>query len=64
MIQVIRNQDICSQYDLSSVRFLITGAAPLGSETVDEVKKQYPKWRVGQAYGETRTLARRLARDH
>jgi len=36
---------------LSSVRWLYTGAAPLGSEVVEEVKRQYPKWRVGQGYG-------------
>lgn len=52
IIQVIRNQDICRQYDLSSVRFLITGAAPLGAETASEIKQLYPKWHVGQAYGE------------
>ena len=54
IIQVIRNQDICSQYDLSSVRFLVTGAAPLGAETAEAITKLYPKWRVGQAYGECR----------
>lgn len=51
MIQVIRNQELCSKYDLSSVRFVYTGAAPLGAETVEELKKQYPKWNVGQGYG-------------
>ncbi|KAG7108031.1 Acyl-CoA ligase easD like protein [Verticillium longisporum] len=49
VIQIIRNQQLCSQYDLSSVRYLYAGAAPLGSETIDEVTKQYPAWHVGQA---------------
>ncbi|KAJ0356423.1 4-coumarate- ligase [Colletotrichum chrysophilum] len=55
VIQVIRNQELCSKYDLSSVRFVYTGAAPLGAETVEELKKQYPKWNVGQGYGMTET---------
>ncbi|TEA20372.1 Acyl-CoA ligase AFT1-1 [Colletotrichum sidae] len=55
VIQVIRNQDLCKKYDLSSVRFVYTGAAPLGAETVEDLKKQYPKWHVGQGYGMTET---------
>ncbi|ROT34665.1 AMP-binding enzyme [Sodiomyces alkalinus F11] len=55
VIQLLRNQELCRKYDLSAVRYLYTGAAPLGAETVDDVKRQYPKWRVGQAYGMTET---------
>ncbi|SPO00160.1 probable phenylacetyl-CoA ligase [Cephalotrichum gorgonifer] len=55
IINLIRNQAIASKYDLSSVRFLYTGAAPLGSETVTELLKQYPNWKVGQGYGMTET---------
>ncbi|KAL9945749.1 hypothetical protein ACHAQF_006395 [Verticillium nonalfalfae] len=55
VIQIIRSQQLCSQYDLGSVRYLYAGAAPLGSETIDEVTKQYPAWHVGQAYGMTET---------
>ncbi|KAM0333567.1 hypothetical protein ACHAQA_002232 [Verticillium albo-atrum] len=55
VIQIIRNQELCQKYDLSAVRYLYTGAAPLGTETIDDVKKQYPSWRVGQAYGMTET---------
>ncbi|KLO84718.1 Uncharacterized protein LW93_4998 [Fusarium fujikuroi] len=51
IIRIIHNKALCSKYDLSSVRWLYTGAAPLGSEVVEEVKRQYPKWRVGQGYG-------------
>ncbi|KAF5550152.1 phenylacetyl ligase [Fusarium phyllophilum] len=50
IIRIIHNKVLCSKYDLSSVRWLFTGAAPLGSEVVEEVKRQYPKWRVGQGY--------------
>lgn len=59
VIQLIRNQELCSKYDLNSVRYLVTGAAPLGAETALEVNNQYPKWRVGQAYGEYSILDRR-----
>ncbi|KAF4440626.1 putative phenylacetyl-CoA ligase [Fusarium austroafricanum] len=52
IIRIIHNQALCSKYDLNSVRWLYTGAAPLGKEVVEEVKRQYPKWRVGQGYGE------------
>lgn len=51
VIQIIRNQELCNKYDLNSVRFVYTGAAPLGAETVEDLKKQYPKWHVGQGYG-------------
>lgn len=51
VVQMIRNPNICAQYDLSSARFIYTGAAPLGTETVDSILKMYPKWRVGQGYG-------------
>ncbi|KAF5539314.1 integral membrane protein pth11 [Fusarium napiforme] len=55
IIRIIHNKALCSKYDLSSVRWLYTGAAPLGSEVVEEVKRQYPKWHVGQGYGLTET---------
>ena len=41
----------CDKYDLSSVRFLYTGAAPTGKETVEELLRRYPTWHVGQGYG-------------
>ncbi|KAK7984315.1 Alpha/beta hydrolase fold-1 [Apiospora arundinis] len=55
LISIIGSRELCSQYDLSSVRYVYTGAAPLGTETVDELLKQYPKWRMGQGYGLTET---------
>ncbi|KAJ0166487.1 4-coumarate--CoA ligase-like 2 [Colletotrichum tanaceti] len=55
IIQVIRNLELCNKYDLTSVRFVYTGAAPLGAETVEDLRKQYPKWHVGQGYGMTET---------
>ncbi|KAK5656212.1 hypothetical protein OQA88_4973 [Cercophora sp. LCS_1] len=52
-VRLLSSQDICKKYDLSSVRVLFTGAAPLGKETIAELLKIYPKWRIGQGYGMT-----------
>lgn len=55
IIQLLRNPAECAKYDLSSVRFLYTGAAPLGEETQEELGKSFPTWGVGQGYGMTET---------
>ncbi|MBE3047441.1 AMP-binding protein [Candidatus Bathyarchaeota archaeon] len=55
IITLLRNQELAQKYDLSSIRFLYTGAAPLGVETVAEVLKTYPHWHIGQGYGMTET---------
>ncbi|KAM0134725.1 hypothetical protein ACHAP3_005280 [Botrytis cinerea] len=55
IIQLVNNQSICSKYDISSVRGLFTGAAPLGTETAEELQKLYPKWVIQQGYGLTET---------
>jgi acyl-coenzyme A synthetase/AMP-(fatty) acid ligase len=48
---MLREKDLCKQYDLSSVRFVFSGAAPLGEETIAELEQLYPAWKIGQAYG-------------
>jgi len=48
---MLNSQDICKKYDLSSLRFVYSGAAPLGEETIQQVARLYPSWTVGQAYG-------------
>jgi acyl-coenzyme A synthetase/AMP-(fatty) acid ligase len=48
---MLRERDLCKQYDLSSVRFVFSGAAPLGEETITELEQLYPAWKIGQAYG-------------
>ncbi|EHL01093.1 putative 4-coumarate--CoA ligase-like 1 [Glarea lozoyensis 74030] len=55
IIQLAKNQKVCSQYDLSSVRSIFTGAAPLGAETAEELQKVYPDWAIKQGYGLTET---------
>ncbi|PTB45151.1 uncharacterized protein TrAFT101_000610 [Trichoderma asperellum] len=53
LIHVISNPDKVAKYNLSSVRFVYCGAAPLGPEVVDSLLKMFPKWRIGQGYGMT-----------
>jgi acyl-CoA synthetase (AMP-forming)/AMP-acid ligase II len=48
---MLSSKNECRKYDLSSVRFLYTGAAPTGKETAEELLRQYPNWTVGQGYG-------------
>ncbi|KAH7154493.1 hypothetical protein DER46DRAFT_613200 [Fusarium sp. MPI-SDFR-AT-0072] len=55
VIQMLDRRELCRKYNLSSVRFVYTGAAPLGKETVDDLLSVYPKWRLGQGYGMTET---------
>ncbi|KAF4980212.1 hypothetical protein FZEAL_3723 [Fusarium zealandicum] len=55
VIQMLSMQEVCRKYDLSSIEFVYTGAAPLGQETVDDLLALYPKWRLGQGYGMTET---------
>ncbi|KAI0871294.1 hypothetical protein GGS24DRAFT_492328 [Hypoxylon argillaceum] len=55
IIQMLRNPEVCSKHDLSSVRFIYTGAAPLGAETHEDMLRAFPKITVGQGYGMTET---------
>ena len=53
VIMMAKNSETCREYDLSSVKFLYTGAAPLGKEIVEDLQLEYPDWTVCQAYGLT-----------
>ncbi|KAJ5908359.1 Acyl-CoA ligase inpC [Penicillium taxi] len=55
IINMLRSQEMCSQYDLSSVESIFTGAAPLGEQTAVEFQKIYPNITVRQGYGLTET---------
>ncbi|KAF4628656.1 hypothetical protein G7Y89_g9495 [Cudoniella acicularis] len=55
IIQLAKNHQACSKYDLSSVKFIFTGAAPLGAETAEDFQKIYPDWKIRQGYGLTET---------
>ncbi|CZT48477.1 probable phenylacetyl-CoA ligase [Rhynchosporium secalis] len=51
IIQLAKNQSVCSKFDLSSVKAIFTGAAPLGAETAEDLQKIYPEWKIRQGYG-------------
>ncbi|CAG8388947.1 unnamed protein product [Penicillium salamii] len=55
IIHMLSSQKVCSQFDLSSVRTLFTGAAPLGVETATDFQKIYPNVLIRQGYGLTET---------
>lgn len=55
IINMVKNQKLLSKFDLSSVKQIFTGAAPLGKETAEELNEQYPNWKVRQGYGLTET---------
>ena len=57
IIQLLRERETCKRYDLSSVRFVFSGAAPLGEETIHKIEQRFPTWNVGQAYGEILSCA-------
>src|ERR1700761_5352942 len=55
IILMTKNKQVLDQFDLSSVKAIFTGAAPLGEETADDVNKMYPSWLIRQGYGLTET---------
>ncbi|KEF61865.1 uncharacterized protein A1O9_03436 [Exophiala aquamarina CBS 119918] len=55
IIAMVKNPQLLKKFDLSSVRQIFTGAAPLGKETAEDLSAQYPQWQVRQGYGLTET---------
>ncbi|MCJ1433560.1 hypothetical protein MMC27_002923 [Xylographa pallens] len=55
IILMTKNKALCDKFDLSSVKVVFTGAAPLGAETASVLKDQYPTWYIRQGYGLTET---------
>ncbi|KAK4120124.1 acetyl-CoA synthetase-like protein [Parathielavia appendiculata] len=53
IIRMLQSRHLCKKYNLSSVRLVYSGAAPLGKETIEELLQLYPTWTVVQAYGMT-----------
>jgi acyl-CoA synthetase (AMP-forming)/AMP-acid ligase II len=51
VVRMLSGRDVLKKYDLSSIRLVFTGAAPLGKQTAEELLKLYPKWKIGQGYG-------------
>lgn len=55
IILMTNSKGVMGQYDLSSVRGIFTGAAPLGVETANDLQSIFPEWKITQGYGLTET---------
>ncbi|EWC44533.1 hypothetical protein DRE_06705 [Drechslerella stenobrocha 248] len=53
IIVMAKNKSIVDKYDISSVRYIMTGAAPLTEEISKEIAHLYPGISVVQGYGMT-----------
>jgi acyl-CoA synthetase (AMP-forming)/AMP-acid ligase II len=53
VVMMAKSLPVLRKYDLSSVKYLYSGAAPLGKELVHEIRSAYPAWNLRQAYGLT-----------
>jgi len=54
-IVLLCKQPIVKKYDLSHVKYCMSGAAPLGGELMKQVSKILPNASIGQGYGMTET---------
>nr|QTO31275.1 4-coumarate-CoA ligase [Ocimum kilimandscharicum] len=53
IVLTIVKSPLVDKYDLSSVRMVMSGAAPLGKELEDAVRNKFPNAKLGQGYGMT-----------
>nr|WHU31427.1 4-coumarate: CoA ligase [Echinacea purpurea] len=53
VLAIANNEAIVDKYDLSSMRTVMSGAAPLGKELEDTVRIKFPNAKLGQGYGMT-----------
>ncbi|XP_019188835.1 PREDICTED: 4-coumarate--CoA ligase 2 [Ipomoea nil] len=53
IVLAIAKSPVVDNYDLSSVRTVMSGAAPLGKELEDAVRAKFPNAKLGQGYGMT-----------
>ncbi|GLJ40646.1 hypothetical protein SUGI_0839160 [Cryptomeria japonica] len=65
MIALAKHKDIVAQYDLSFLKEVITGAAPLGRDIIEECAANIPNAVILQGYGLTETcgIATMVARE-
>lgn len=52
VLSIAKNPDV-DKYDLSSVRVVMSGAAPMGKDLEDAVRAKLPNAKLGQGYGMT-----------
>ncbi|KAK9099906.1 hypothetical protein Scep_023336 [Stephania cephalantha] len=53
IVLALAKSEVVDDYDLSSVRVVMSGAAPLGKELEDTVRAKFPNAKLGQGYGMT-----------
>ncbi|XP_076939749.1 4-coumarate--CoA ligase 2-like [Bidens hawaiensis] len=53
VLTIAKNVEVVDKYDLSSIRTVMSGAAPLGKELEDTVRAKFPNAKLGQGYGMT-----------
>ncbi|XP_047325501.1 4-coumarate--CoA ligase 1-like [Impatiens glandulifera] len=53
IVLAIAKSPVVDKYDLSSIRTVMSGAAPLGKELEDAVRLKFPNAKLGQGYGMT-----------
>ncbi|KAI3521124.1 hypothetical protein L1887_10585 [Cichorium endivia] len=53
VLTIANNEEVVDKYDLSSIRTVMSGAAPLGKELEDTVRMKFPNAKLGQGYGMT-----------
>ncbi|KAI3785953.1 hypothetical protein L1987_45079 [Smallanthus sonchifolius] len=53
VLTIANNEEVVDKYDLSSMRTVMSGAAPLGKELEDTVRIKFPNAKLGQGYGMT-----------
>ncbi|KAF3479655.1 uncharacterized protein GIQ15_06631 [Arthroderma uncinatum] len=53
LIKLVENEELMGKFDLSSIRQIIVGGAPLLPEIVEDLHAIQPKWNLRQAYGLT-----------
>jgi 4-coumarate--CoA ligase len=52
VLQIAKSPEV-EKYDVSTVRILKSGAAPMGKELEDSIQAKFPNARLGQGYGMT-----------
>ncbi|KAK4427160.1 4-coumarate--CoA ligase-like 7 [Sesamum alatum] len=55
VVELAKHQEMVKEYDVSSVKEILSGAAPLGKETMEECARIFPNAVVYQGYGMTET---------
>ncbi|KAI7986912.1 4-coumarate--CoA ligase 1 [Camellia lanceoleosa] len=53
IVLAIAKSEVVDDYDLSTIRTVMSGAAPLGKELEDAVRAKFPRAKLGQGYGMT-----------